>query len=108
MKTALLIFEIVGSVSVWPFLFGYLQYRVSVKGSHRRYIARSILRPTLYIVPVYFAVRVIETYLEHNWLLLVCDLYNTYWTTKKLKRWAKRTARSLVPKVYVPVPVGAR
>lgn len=127
MSTLLLIFKLIGAVTIWPFLFGYIQYRTSVKGSHRRYIARTILRPLVHIIPVYFAIMAFVRLVDHDYFFLVCDLYNTYWTSKfvkefhsdddddwwsktgkKLRRWAKSKAQALKPQILVPIPVGAR
>lgn len=115
---------------LFVFLFGWIKHRNSVKGSHQRYVARSIVRYTQWLALADQAVSLVVNVGTMNFWLVPFNVYNLYWigkfvkefydsdeddwwkkTKRKLVKWAKTKLESIkarAPQLAPPVmPVGA-
>lgn len=115
--------------TVWPtFIWlALIMTNHAVRGSRKRYVYRTLLRPLQWIALSNWVLEVVIHSEAHSYFWVGLNILNALWTAveirkfyasdeddwwsktgKRIKRWAKRTARSLVPKVQVPVRVTAR
>ena len=112
-------------IGLFVFLFGYYKYSNSVKGSHGRYVGRSIVRYTQWLAIADQATSLVTNIGTMDFWVVPFNIYNLYWigkfvkefydsdeddwfkkTKKKLASWFKRkleSVRSRVPSIS-PLP----
>jgi myo-inositol catabolism protein IolC len=117
------------SLAVWAWLVSWILSDFFAKGTHGRYVCRTVQRPTQWMAGMFYLVYTPYKFQQHDWFWAVLYLFATYaclksiwdfyhpddeddmWKRgkkkiKKLARAAKRRARALKPRVLVPVSAG--
>lgn len=76
----------------WPsmlFLFAYIMHGTAVRGSHMRYVTRSVLRPTQWMAVAYFAVRIIVNQQDGDIFFTMLSIFNTAWIADSIRQFYK-------------------
>ena len=91
-------------VGLFAFLFGWIKYRGAVKGSHERFVARTIVRPTQWLALADQAISLVVNASHLDGIFVALNILNLYWIGKFVKEfydsdeddWWKKTRKKLV------------
>lgn len=100
----LAVIKMVLLVGLFVFLVGYFRYHATVKGSHGRYVARTILRYSQWLAVADQAVGLVLNLGTMDFWIVPINIYNLYWIGKFIQEfydsdeddWFKKTKRKLV------------
>jgi hypothetical protein len=75
------------TAALFLFVFGYLKMSWSVRGSHGRYVGRTICRATQWLALADQVLDIIDNTVSLRFWIVPFNIYNIYWISKSIREF---------------------